>query len=56
MEDMYKEVYFEQYCKTCEFSDAKETDEPCCDCLNEPVNLYSHKPVSWKKNEEVTRK
>lgn len=45
----YKEVYFDQYCKTCKHSDAEEEEEPCCSCLAEPTNLYSHKPVMWKE-------
>lgn len=49
MEDTYKEVYFNQYCKTCKYEKLKETEEPCCDCLEDPVNVYSHKPV---KHEE----
>ena len=46
--EAYKEVYFDQYCKTCEYEKCKEEENPCDDCLNEPVNLYSHKPVMWK--------
>lgn len=51
MEDTYKEVYFDQYCKTCKHLSKKEEEEPCAECLNEPVNLYSHKPVNWEANE-----
>ena len=49
MEDNYKEVYFGEYCKTCKYFKMNETDEPCDDCLNNPVNLDSHKPVRYKK-------
>ncbi len=49
MEDVYKEVYFDQYCKNCKYKDLKESDDPCDECLNEPVNLYSHKPVKWEE-------
>lgn len=49
MEDVYKEVYFDQYCKNCKYEDLKESDDPCDECLNEPVNLYSHKPVKWEE-------
>ena len=49
MEDGYKEVYFNEYCKTCEHEKLPETKEPCYDCLTNPVNLYSHKPVNWEK-------
>lgn len=47
MEDNYKEVYFDKYCKTCIHEKKEEHEEPCDECLNEPVNLYSHKPVCW---------
>lgn len=49
MTENYKEVYFDQYCKTCKYKDTKETDDPCDECLYEPMNLYSHKPVKWKE-------
>ena len=48
MEDeRYKEVYFDQYCKDCAHKALKDTDEPCNECLDNPINLYSHKPVNW---------
>lgn len=52
MEDTYKEVYFNEYCKTCEHEKLSEQDDPCFECLNEPVNLYSHKPVNWEEKEK----
>ena len=47
MDDEYKEVYYHKYCKTCKYSKVKDTDEPCDECLDNPVNLNSHKPVNW---------
>ena len=52
MEDIYKEVYFSQYCKTCKYETISEGEDPCHDCLNEPTNLYFHKPVNWKEKEK----
>lgn len=49
MEEIYKEVYFSQYCQTCKHADKKETEDPCDDCLMAPVNAYSHKPVNWEE-------
>lgn len=49
MDDGYKEVYFDQYCKTCKYEKIPEAKEPCYECLTNPVNLYSHKPVKWEK-------
>lgn len=49
MEYEYKEVYFNQYCKTCKHVALEETDKPCEECLKHPVNLHSHKPVKWEE-------
>lgn len=49
MEEIYKEVRFDKYCRTCEYGQIKEYEDPCNDCLNEPINTYSHKPVNWKE-------
>ena len=52
MEDSYKEVYFGQYCRTCIHFELGEDEDPCHDCLNNSVNVYSHKPVNWESEEE----
>lgn len=49
METVYKEVRFDQYCSTCEHEKTKEEDDPCHECLNNPANAYSHKPINWKE-------
>lgn len=51
MEDNYKEVDFEKYCKTCKYKDLKESKDPCNECLEEYSNLYTHKPVKYKEKE-----
>lgn len=48
----YREVYFGQYCKTCKYEKLKEEDSPCCECLEESTNLYSHKPIKWVEKEK----
>lgn len=48
--DGTKIVNFE-YCNTCEYKDTPEDENPCHECLNEPVNLYSEKPVNYKEKE-----
>ena len=48
MDDNFKEVYFDLYCKTCKHKESKETEYPCDECLDNPINLYSHKPVKWE--------
>lgn len=51
MEETYKEVYYNLYCKTCQFEKDDESDvnSPCYDCLAEPANAYSHKPTKYKE-------
>ena len=40
-----KEVYFDQYCKSCKHHGLEESKDPCNDCLAEPSNTNSHKPM-----------
>lgn len=42
-----KEVYFDQYCKKCKYSDLDEAEDPCDECLSHPTNIYSHKPINY---------
>lgn len=44
-----KEVYFGQYCRLCKHFDKTDDQEPCSQCLEESVNLNSHKPVKWEE-------
>lgn len=44
-----KFVYFGIYCKSCKYADESEDTEPCAECLAEPVNQYSHKPVKYEE-------
>lgn len=52
MNEGYKEVYFYEYCYMCKYADLKESEYPCCECVSEPANIYSHKPVNFKEKEE----
>ena len=47
----YKEVYYHEYCKTCKHVNVANTEMPCDECLSEPINMYSHKPVKYEKKE-----
>lgn len=49
----YKEVYFMEYCKKCKHRKVKNTEEPCDECLSEPTNLHSHKPVKFEEKEST---
>lgn len=46
-----KRLDFKTYCKTCEHKDLEEKFDPCNDCLAEPMNANSDKPVYWKEAE-----
>ena len=48
----FKEVYFDEYCKTCEHEKVKDINEPCNECLDNPVNLHSHKPVNYEAKKD----
>lgn len=43
-----KEVYFDQYCKSCKYHGLKESKDPCNDCLAELSNTNSHKPMNYE--------
>lgn len=45
----YKEVFFNQYCKKCKYDLIPENQEPCSECLEEPINQHSHKPVKYEE-------
>lgn len=47
----YKEVYFDPYCEKCKYMKKAEQEEPCDECLNNPVNEYTHRPVKFEKKE-----
>lgn len=48
-------VEFDKYCDTCEHRDLKEHEDPCDQCLSEPVNEYSRKPVCYKPCEKYIK-
>lgn len=41
-------VYFGKYCKTCKHESLDENERPCDECLENPINLNSHKPVNYE--------
>lgn len=45
----YKEVYFHEYCKKCRYVKTKGNEEPCNECLGEPLNLNTHRPVKYEE-------
>lgn len=53
---MEHEVDFWKYCKTCRHLETEESEEPCCDCLEEPVNIDSRKPVKYEARDISVKK
>lgn len=47
-----KEVYFHDYCPKCKHWEKPESDSPCWECLDEPSNEDSHKPLYFKERKE----
>lgn len=46
MENVYLEVDFEKYCKTCEHKDLDEKCDPCCECLDhdcKPIKVTDYR-------------
>lgn len=52
MNNEFKEVRFDKYCKTCEYEKTKDVDDPCNECLENPANLHSQKPVNFKEKQD----
>lgn len=48
----YREVNFEKYCATCKNVDCPEHRNPCFECLDNPLNYCTEKPVNWGQRNE----
>ena len=51
MDDKRKFVDHNRYCALCKHKDLEENQDPCWDCLTEPVNWNSAKPVKYEPAE-----
>lgn len=47
MENAEKIVDYGRWCRYCRHWKLPEDKDPCHECLNEPVNIDSHKPVNF---------
>lgn len=45
-------VDYEKYCPLCAYENAPEGEDPCAQCLSEPVNQDSRKPICWKEKDK----
>ena len=48
----YKIVNFNEYCYKCKYYDLDTDEEPCDECLDNPANIDSHKPVKFEEKGE----
>lgn len=46
-ENRTKEVDFYTYCRLCKYEGKAENDSPCWECLDQPYNINSRKPVEF---------
>lgn len=53
IEQEYQEVYFGAFCKMCKhWVEGDEQKEPCFECLENPINLYTSRPVKYEPKEK----
>jgi hypothetical protein len=43
-----REVYYYEYCPYCVHKDKAEDEDPCYECLDNPVNIDSRKPMRFE--------
>ena len=48
-----KIVLFDIYCKTCKYKNYPEAALPCHNCLNNPSNIDSHKPLFYEEGKRM---
>lgn len=51
MENRDQFVDFDKFCNKCEYFKKEQYEEPCNECLENPINTYSNKPVNFKQKE-----
>lgn len=44
-----KIVDFDKYCNSCRHFESADEKDPCHECLNNPSNVDSRKPVMYEK-------
>lgn len=45
--DELKIVQFDEYCPICKHHKKAENEDPCLECLDNPVNAWSRKPINF---------
>ena len=47
-----KIVEFDEWCKKCKYYNLTEADDPCWECLCDPVNYATRKPTKYEEDEK----
>lgn len=53
LDSEYREVRYDIYCEQCKYKEEIDYESVCEECLDNPTNLYTDKPVKF---EEASRK
>lgn len=53
MELEWREVKFCDFCHTCKHEKVDDTkwEEPCNECLENPVQMHTNRPLKWEAKE-----
>ena len=43
------EAKYYEYCEKCKYQRVVETDDPCNECLTQPVNVDSRRPIRFEE-------
>ncbi len=49
MNEGYKEVRYDLYCKKCKYGDLSGDEEPCWECLSDSIRMRSDKPHKFEE-------
>lgn len=49
-------VEFDKFCKTCKHKELNEKFDPCHECLCNPINTGSIKPMRYEEDEVLVKK
>jgi len=55
MDIFNKIVQFDKYCEKCLYYEKDQSEFPCDDCLSNPTNINSNKPIYFKEKEETVQ-
>ena len=55
MEIIEKIVDFKKYCDTCKYKELNSACDPCNECLDNPTNLHTTRPLRYKEDEKLVK-